>query len=119
MKTDNVILDKTYAFALKIVKLYLQLKKDNEFILSRQLVKSSTSIGANSEEGAAAQSKNDFISKFSIALKEARESRYWLRLLRDSELIDINYADILIEECNEIIRIITSIIKTARNNTKS
>lgn len=116
MKQQNIILEKTYDFALKIVNLYIQLKNENEFILSKQLLRSGTSIGANSEEGAAAQSKKDFISKFSVALKESKEANYWIRLLRDSKLLDAHYANQLLADCDEIIRIITSILRTSRND---
>ncbi len=86
--------------------------KQNEFILSKQLVRSGTSIGANTEEASAAQSRKDFISKMSISSKEARETNYWLRLLRDSNLCDgIDYSE-LIRESEEIIAILTSIVKT-------
>ena len=86
MKTDNLIADKTFDFALQIISFYIQLKSENEFILSKQLLRAGTSIGANVEEAIAAQSKKDFINKMSIASKEARETKYWLRLLDKSEL---------------------------------
>jgi len=77
--------DKTYKFALDIVILYRQMVRQSEFILSKQLLRSGTSIGANVEEAIAGQSRKDFISKMSIASKEARETNYWLRLIRDSK----------------------------------
>ncbi|VYU35976.1 four helix bundle protein [Clostridium tertium] len=77
----NAILDKSFNFSLDIVKLYLKLKNEKEYILSKQLVRSATSIGANVTEAQYAQSKKDFISKMSIALKEANESEYWINLL--------------------------------------
>ncbi|MBN1180957.1 MAG: four helix bundle protein [Bacteroidales bacterium] len=117
MKKESIILTKTYDFALKIVTLYLHLKDDlKEFELSKQLIRSGTSIGANSEEGDSAQSKKDFTSKFSIALKEARETRYWLRLLRDSDLIEKQVANDLLDKCTEIIKILTAIIKSSKTN---
>lgn len=117
MGKENIILSKTYDFALKIVNLYLFLKQElNEFELSRQILRSGTSIGANSEEGNSAQSKKDFINKFSIALKEARETHYWLRILRDSKLIEDSLANNLLIECTEIIKILTSIIKTSKDS---
>ena len=113
MGNPNIIKEKTYKFALNILKIYQQMIKQNEFILSKQLVRSGTSIGANTEEATAAQSRKDFISKMSISSKEARETNYWLRLLRDSQLCEgIDYTD-LIEESEEIIAILTSIVKTA------
>jgi four helix bundle protein len=114
MEKPNIILDKTYDFALKIIQLYLKLKYEKEFELGKQLLKSGTSIGANSEEGAGAQSKKDFVAKFSIALKEARETKYWLRLIRDSKLVDENSAKSLISDCEELIRILTAILKSAK-----
>ncbi len=115
MKTKNVILDKTYKFALRIVKLYKYLcEEKKEYVLSKQVLRSGTSIGANSEEGSAGQSKADFISKFSIALKEAKETHYWIRLFRDSDLLELKLAESLIKDCDEIIAIITSILKSAR-----
>ena len=85
MKKDNIVQKKSYVFALRIINLYKFLKSErNEYDLSRQILKSGTSIGANIEEAIGAQSKKDFISKLSIAYKEARETHYWIRLLRDS-----------------------------------
>lgn len=106
MKTDNIIANKTFDFSLKIISLYIQLKKENEFIISKQLLRSGTSIGANVEEAIAAQSKRDFISKMSIASKEARETKYWLRLLDKSELTTISITAYL-EEVEHIVNIIT------------
>ena len=86
----------------------------NEFILSKQLIRSGTSIGANVEEASAAQSRKDFISKMAISSKEARETNYWLRLLKDSQLCEqIDYTH-LIKESEEIIAILTSIVKTSQ-----
>jgi four helix bundle protein len=115
MKTDNIIANKTFDFSLKIISLYITLKKENEFIVSKQLLISGTSIGANVEEALAAQSKRDFISKMSIASKEARETKYWLRLLDKSELTDIPVT-IYLEEVEHIVNIITKIIKTSQEN---
>lgn len=114
MRKDNVILDKSYAFALRIVKLsnYLADEK-KEFVLSKQILRSGTSIGANAEEGSAGQSKKDFIAKYSIALKEARESHYWIRLLRDSAYLEEKLAASLLEDCNQLIAIIISTLKSA------
>lgn len=114
-KSENIILSKSYEFALKIVKLYKNLiYQQKEYELSRQLLRSGTSIGANSEEAAGAQSRKDFIAKFSIAYKEARESSYWLRLLRDSGIIEGDLANELISDCEEIQKIIASILKTTK-----
>ena len=110
----NIIRDRTFNFSLKIIKLYKQLYKQNEFVLSKQLLRSGTSIGANVEEAIAAQSRKDFASKMSIASKEARETNYWLRLLRDSELYEgINLLD-TIDESEQLIKLLTSIVKTTQ-----
>jgi four helix bundle protein len=116
MAKDNIIKDKAYRFALDMIKVYKEMQGLNEYILSKQLVRSGTSIGANVEEATAAQSKKDFISKMAIASKEARETNYWLRLLRDSEIC--NEIDFLpyIKSSEEIVKITTSIVKTAQKN---
>ncbi|WP_294824892.1 four helix bundle protein [uncultured Flavobacterium sp.] len=115
MKTDNIIANKTFDFSLKIISLYIQLKKENEFIISKQLLRCATSIGANVEEATAAQSKRDFISKMSIASKEARETKYWLRLLDKSDLTRIPVDNYLLE-VEHIINIITKIVKTSQDS---
>jgi four helix bundle protein len=112
---ENLIATKTFDFSLSIIDLFIQLKKENEFIISKQIIRSGTSIGANVEEAIAAQSKKDFINKLSIASKEARETKYWLRLLDKSELTQINIENYLIE-IEHIINIITKIIKTTRES---
>jgi len=111
MKKDNVIQQKSFDFALSIIELYKKLIIEKEYIISKQLLKSGTSIGANIEEASAAQSKKDFISKMSIASKETRETKYWLKLLNESQLVKINLTDYL-TKIDEIISILTSIIKT-------
>ena len=113
----NIIKEKSYEFALEIIDLYKKLVEKKEFVLSKQLLRSGTSIGANVEEATAGQSRRDFISKMAIASKEARETNYWLRLLRDSDLggdIDITP---LIEKSGEIVRILTAIVKTSQTNS--
>jgi four helix bundle protein len=107
----SAIKEKSFSFALQIIALYRRLAAGREYVISRQLLKSGTSIGANVEEALAAQSRNDFLSKMSIALKEARETKYWLRLLQESELTDIDVTKEL-ADVDEIIRILTSIVKT-------
>jgi four helix bundle protein len=91
------------------------MQESKEYVISKQLLRSSTSIGANVEEADAGQTKKDFIAKMSIASKEARETHYWLRLLQRSQLVELNYTP-YIRAIEEIIRIITSIIKTAQQN---
>ncbi|BBB33406.1 conserved hypothetical protein [Thermotomaculum hydrothermale] len=118
MKEENLIKEKTYSFALEIIRLYKYLKLEKkEFVLSKQILRSGTSIGANVEDAQAAQSKKDFLYKLAIASKEARETLYWLKLLRDSGYI-ANYLekDLLFEEINSIINIFTKINKTLMEN---
>ncbi|MDQ7816591.1 MAG: four helix bundle protein [Melioribacteraceae bacterium] len=110
MKENNLIKDKAFAFSLMIIGLYQNLVKANEFILSKQLLRSGTSIGANVEEATAAQTKRDFITKMSIASKEARETKYWLRLLNESKLSG-EILSIHLKEIDDIINIITAIVK--------
>jgi four helix bundle protein len=110
---ENIIVTKTFDFALSVVNLFIELKKENEFIISKQILRSATSIGANVEEAIAAQSRKDFIHKMSIASKEARETKYWLRLLDKSNLTTILMTNYLIE-IEHILNIITKIIKTSQ-----
>ena len=117
---ENVIKTKTYQFAVRIIKLNKFLvNEQKEYVLSKQILRSGTSIGANTEEADAGQSKKDFISKLSIALKEAKETHYWLRLLFDSDYITKQMFDSLIHDCEEIIFIITKILQTSRENLKN
>ena len=109
---DNVIRDKSFQFALKIIELFKQMQAKKEYVLSTQLLKSGTSIGANVEESQAAQSKKDFLSKMSIASKEARETRYWLLLLKESGLVSIDVS-VLLRDIDEICKILTSIVKSS------
>ncbi len=112
---ENIIVTRTFNFSKEIIKLYINLKKEKVFELASQLFRSATSIGANVEEAQAAQSKKDFISKMSIAAKEARETRYWLRLLNETELTEKEIKHLLIE-IEEIINILTKIVKTSSTN---
>lgn len=113
---EGLIKGKSYAFALDVIKLYRVLCERKEFVLSKQLLRSGTSIGANVEEASAAQSRADFISKMSIASKEARESNYWLRLLRDSNLATTEQVQPLLAESESLIRILTAIVKSTIEN---
>lgn len=113
MKTDNVIASKTFEFSLSIISLYKRLQNEKEFIISKQLMRCGTSIGANVEEAIAAQSKRDFIHKMAIASKEARETKYWLRLLDKSDITNITVDHYLIS-IEHIINIITKIVKTSQ-----
>ena len=114
---ENIILERSFAFSLLAIELYKKLISVNEFVLSRQFLKSATSIGANVNESSAAQSKADFISKMSIASKEARETKYWLMLLQKSNFISFDYS-YLLNEADEIINIITAIVKTSQTSLK-
>jgi len=114
-QNDNIVGRKSYAFALLIIKLYKNLSSEKrEFILSKQVLRSGTSIGANINEALAGESKKDFIHKMSISLKEARETAYWLNLLSDSGFIDKEEYIILINNCNELMKILSSIILTTK-----
>ncbi|TVR77711.1 MAG: four helix bundle protein [Saprospirales bacterium] len=118
MKKDNVVQVKSYDFAVKIVRVCRSLQKDRkEFILSKQLLRSGTSIGANIEEAIGGQSKKDFFAKLTIAYKEARETHYWIRLMSDTEYLDKETARDLINDIEELLRIIGSIQKTIRNSS--
>ena len=114
---SNTIKEKSYQFALEIIRLYRALQCQNEYVLSKQLVRAGTSIGANVEEATAAQSRKDFIAKMSIASKEAREARYWLRLLKDSRICEkLDFSGPLVKS-DEIIKLLTSIVKTTQRNS--
>ena len=112
---ENLIQQKTYDFALKIINTSRQMQMNKEFVLSRQLLKSGTSIGANVEEAIGGQSRKDFLSKISIAYKEARETKFWLRLLRDSNSMDTRHSEELLYQVDEILRIIGSIQRTTKS----
>ncbi|WP_101907586.1 four helix bundle protein [Tenacibaculum dicentrarchi] len=119
MKKDNVIQTKSYNFAVRMVKLYKHLSQEKkEFVLSKQLLRSGTSIGANVEEAIGGQSRKDFFAKLTIAYKEARESHYWIRLLKDTDFLSDKESESLLKDIEEILKIIGSIQKTIRN-TKS
>lgn len=115
MKEENVILQKSYAFALTIMSLAKAIRERREFDLASQLWRAGTSIGSNVEEAQAAQSRADFRSKMSIAAKEARESHYWLRLTRDGQLLPEDRLAPIIADIEEIKRILTSIVKSSGN----
>lgn len=112
---ESIIQTKSFQFSLKIIELYKFLIENKEFVLSKQLLRSATSIGANIFESSAAQSKKDFINKMAIASKEARETKYWLMLLDKSQLVETDYSN-YIELCDEIIRIITAIVKSSQKD---
>ena len=115
MKEENVILDKTFKFGLRILKLYIHLKKKKvDGGLCSQILDSGTSIGANVEEAVGGSSRKDFINKLQIAYKEARETRYWLRLLREGDILEKKLADSFLKDCDEIIAILTAILNSSK-----
>jgi len=114
---ENIIQQKSLSFALLIIELYKKLIKRNEFVLSKQILRSGTSIGANIEEAMGAQSRNDFISKLSVSYKEARETEYWLKLLLGGRYITEEEFNSHNEEVVTILKLLTAIQKTTKNNT--
>jgi len=117
MEEDNIIKEKSFRFAVRIVKLNQHLRKSRrEFVLSKQLIRSGTSIGANVCEALQGSSKKDFINKLNISLKEANETEYWLRLLKETNIVNEKEFKSIHWDCREILRILTSIIKTSKNH---
>ena len=120
MKTDNVIQQKTYDFSIKIIRLYQDLLKNHkEYSLSKQILRSGTSIGANVEEAIGGQTKKDFYAKMAIAYKEARETHYWIRLLSDTGFISQKNGKDLLSDINEILKIIGSIQNTMKKQLET
>lgn len=116
---DNIILDKSKAFALRIIKLYKYLcAEKQEFVLSKQILRSGTSVGANVKEAIRGQSKADFYAKMNIALKEISETEYWLELLYESDYIEKESFKSIYGDCQEIIKILVSITKTQKINSE-
>ena len=108
---DNVIIDRTLEFSIRIINLYKYLcKEQNEFILSKQLLRSGTSIGANIAEAEHPQSNADYLNKVSIALKEANETKFWIRLLKECGYITSEEESVLLNDCYTIIKILVSIV---------
>ena len=117
MRRPNVVSDKSFDFAVRVVKLYRYLcDEKKEYVLSKQLLRSGTNIGANIREALHGQSKKDFISKMSISLKEANESLYWIELLQAAEILNESESKSIHNDCNEIVSLLVSIIKTSRRN---
>ncbi|MGI8668282.1 MAG: four helix bundle protein [Aridibacter sp.] len=115
---ENVLLDKSFNFAVRVVRAYQFLVSEKkEFVLSKQFVRSGTSIGANAEEAVGGQSKADFVSKLSIAYKEARETKYWIRLLEATDYFDKKQAKSLLADVEELLKIIGKIQITSKNNS--
>jgi four helix bundle protein len=115
MKSDNIIQIKSYAFAVKVVNVYRQLiDSKKEYVLTKQMLRSGTAIGAMVEEAIGAQTDKDFLHKLTIAYKEARETKYWIRLLRDTHFLNDTRADELLLDVEELLRLIGSIQKTMK-----
>jgi four helix bundle protein len=113
----NVLKEKSYAFALRCINLFKHLSvAKKEYVLSKQLLRSGTSIGANVAEANQAQSRPDFISKLGIALKEAVETEYWINLLRDSKYLTVKEAESMLRDCVELIKLLTAILKTSKGS---
>jgi len=118
MEGDNLVQRKSYGFALRILGMYKYLTcQKKEYILSKQILRSGTSIGANIEEAIGGQSRRDFFSKMFIAYKEARESIFWIRLLRDGGFLEYSAAESILSDCEELCRIIGRIQLTTKKNS--
>jgi four helix bundle protein len=115
---QNIILDKSYAFAIRIIRLSEYLQQKKAFVLKDQILRSGTSIGANAEEFNGASSRKDFLAKANISYREARETHYWLRLLRDTEYISARMAESMLADCEELLKILGSIQKTTKNSLR-
>lgn len=114
---SNAVADKSLEFAVRIVRLYKYLcEEKREYVLSKQVLRSGTSIGANIAEAQEGQSKKDFIAKMSIALGKARETSYWLKLLERTEYITLQQYESIKEDCDELLKLLITIVRSARNN---
>jgi four helix bundle protein len=112
----NIVSEKSYAFALKTVRLARALREKHEYELAGQLMRCGTSIGANVEEAQSGVSRADFIAKMAIASKEARETYYWIRLVRDSQILSEDQIIPRLREAQELVRILTAIVKTSQKS---
>ena len=118
MRKDSVVRVKSCAFAVRIINLYKYLiKNEREFVLSKQILRSGTSIGANVREATRAESTADFIHKLNVALKEADETQYWLELLKDAEFVSGQAFDSINADCEELLRLLVSIITSTKKKT--
>jgi four helix bundle protein len=116
---DNILKKKSYDFAIRIVKLSQYLQNDKkEYILSKQVLRSGTAVGALIREAEYGQSKLDFVNKLSISLKEANETEYWINLLKDTGYLNDNLFDSLVVDCKELLRLLIASIKTAKSAIK-
>jgi len=114
---DNLIVQKSKAFAIRCVNLYkFLIDNRNEYVMSKQLLRCGTSIGANVKEAMRGQSKADFGAKMNIALKEANETEYWLEILQETEFLTQEQAESILSDCREILKLLTSIVKSTFTN---
>ncbi|HKC86729.1 MAG TPA: four helix bundle protein [Blastocatellia bacterium] len=113
---DSIIKDKSYKFAIRIVRLCKALNEKKEYVLSREVLRAGTYVGARVKEAQQAESRHDFIHKMSVALQNASEAEYWLELLRDTDFIDQKAFDSLNDDCAEILRLLTKIVKSSKQN---
>lgn len=117
--SDNIVKNKSFAFAIRIVNLYKKLCSERkEFIMSKQIMRSGTSVGANVREAVNAESKADFVHKLAIAQKECDESIYWLELLKETDYLKLDEYNSILNDAGELLRIIKSIIITTKQNTR-
>jgi four helix bundle protein len=115
MAGESVIREKSFDFAVRIVRLYQYLCNEHkEYVLSKQLLRAGTSVGENVNEAKHGQSRKDFLSKMNIALKEAVETEYWIRLLQKTEYLNEKHAENILRDCDEIVRILHAIVKTTK-----
>ena len=120
MKSDNVVREKSFALSVRIIRLYQYLcNEKKEFVLSKQLLRCGTSIGANIEESIGGQSDRDFLSKISISYKEAKETIYWIRLLEATDYLDERQSQSILNDVDELCKILCKIILTTKKNLKS
>ena len=117
MDNQSIVAEKSFSFAVRIVKLYQYIcNNKKEYVIFKQLLRSGTSIGANIQEALNGQSKRDFLSKMNIALKEAGETQYWLRLLTATEILTEKESRSILDDCTELLKMLTSIVKTTSSN---
>lgn len=117
---EGIVMKKSYAFSIRIVKLYkYMITEQKEFVLSKQLLRSGTAIGALIKEAEHAQSKADFLNKMNIALKEANETEYWLNLLKDCDFLEMRFFESIHPEIVELIKLLASIVKSTKQNLKT
>ena len=119
MKEKGIIREKSFAFALRIVRLNKFLTQKNEYVLSRQVLRCGTSIGANVEEANGSRSKKEFAQKLGAAYKDANETKYWLSLLMDSGLVSAKEGESMIRDCDELLKMLGSAVKTLKSNVAS